>query len=238
MDMPANYQNFQHYINEGWSKQPKEIFKFLGSHIAKEPRKNLSVLDVGCATGELIYFLSNNHPGFTFTGIDVFDDLITQCSQLQPDKKFYNSSILDLPHFLDQQFDIITVVGVLSIFDDTELCTVFNNLFRACRSNGTIYILSPFNEYGVDCEIKHRKRLQNTKGNWEKGWNIFSKETIIEHIKGQCKDWSFQPFKINFDLEPKEDPVRTWTMRTESNERQLTNGLKLLIDHYLLKISV
>lgn len=41
-----------------------------------------------------------------------------------------------------------------------------------------------------------------------------------------------------FDLKPKEDPVRTWTMRTETNERQLTNGLKLLIDHYLLKISL
>lgn len=237
--MSVNYQNFQHYINEGWSKEPKEIFKFLDHFISQENRnENLNLLDVGCATGELIYFLSRRYPDYNFTGIDVFDDLIKQCSELQPDKEFFKSSILELPGFLEQQFDIVTVVGVMSIFDDEELPTFFNNLFKACRPGASIYIISPFNEYGVDCEIKHRKYQHGKKGNWEKGWNIFSKETIGGYIENQCKQWSFHPFKISFDLKQKEDPVRTWTMKTELNERQLTNGLKLLVDHYLLKISV
>ncbi len=237
--MSANYQNFEHYITEGWSKNPKEIFKFLDFFIAQEKRNApVSLLDVGCATGELIYFLSDHYPQFRYTGIDVFDDLIEHCKKLQPDKEFLNASILELPDSLYHQFDIITVVGVMSIFDESELQIFFSNLFKACRPGATIYILSPFNEFGVDCEITHRKRKKGVKGEWEKGWNVFSKETIGELIQNQCNQWSFHPFRIHFDLKPKEDPVRTWTMRTETNERQLTNGLKLLIDHYLLKISL
>ncbi|WED41907.1 class I SAM-dependent methyltransferase [Legionella cardiaca] len=237
--MSANYQNFGHYITEGWSNEPKEIFKFLEHYLSQEKRnKHTSLLDVGCATGELIHFLSRHHPEFQFTGVDIFDDLIHQCQELQPEKKFLKASILELPASLEQQFDVITVVGVLTIFDEEELPLFFNNLFRACRSNASIYILSPFNEYGVDCEIKHRKRQQGKRGNWEKGWNIFSKETIIEHIENHAQSWSFHPFKLPFNLSQKEDPIRTWTIETESNKRQLTNGLKLLVDHYLLKISV
>lgn len=237
--MSVNYENFQHYITEGWSKNPKEIFKFLDFYIAQEQRDSkLSVLDVGCATGEFLYFLSSRYPEYSFTGIDVFDDLIDQCKTLQTDKEFIKASILDLPANLERQFDIITVVGVMSIFDEAELSIFFNNLFKACRPGAAIYILSPFNEYGVDCEIKHRKRPNGIKGNWEKGWNVFSKETIAEFIENKCSKWSFHPFRINFDLKPKEDPVRTWTLKTETNERQLTNGLKLLVDHYLLKISL
>ncbi|ASQ46427.1 class I SAM-dependent methyltransferase [Legionella clemsonensis] len=237
--MSANYQNFSHYITEGWSKEPKEIFKFLEFYLSQEERSEKSnLLDVGCATGELIYFLSRCYPEFQFTGIDIFDDLIHQCRELQPEKRFLKASILELPIELEQQFDVVTVVGVLTIFNDDELPVFFNNLFKACRSNASIYILSPFNEYGVDCEIKHRKRHQGKKGNWEKGWNIFSKETIVEHIGSRAQSLSFHPFKIPFDLKQKKDPIRTWTIETEFNNRQLTNGLKLLVDHYLLQISL
>jgi hypothetical protein len=139
--MSANYKNFYHYIDEGWTKKTKEIFSFLRDFIKPNPRD-------------------------------------------------------------------------------------------------TIFILSPLNEYGVDCEIKHRKRHRQAKGEWEKGWNIFSQETIVEHIQAHCQSWSFYPFKIGCDLDQREDPVRTWTMKTESNDRQLTNGLKLMIDHYLIKIDL
>ncbi|WP_233588633.1 class I SAM-dependent methyltransferase [Legionella sp. km535] len=237
--MSANYENFQHYITEGWSKNPKEIFKFIDFHLAQEQRSSTSsLLDVGCATGEFLYYLSSRYPDYRFTGIDVFDDLITQCKTLQPEKEFIKASILDLPEQLKGMFDVITVVGVMSIFDESELSSFFNSLFAACRPGASIYILSPLNEYGVDCEIKHRKRTQGVKGNWEKGWNVFSKETIAELIENRCTHWSFHPFRINFDIDPKEDPVRTWTLKTENNVRQLTNGLKLLVDHYLLKISL
>ncbi|CAM3025473.1 class I SAM-dependent methyltransferase [Legionella worsleiensis] len=237
--MSANYENFQHYITEGWSKNPKEIFKFLEFHLAQEQRhSNTALLDVGCATGEFLYYLSSRYPEYNFTGIDVFDDLINQCKNLQPEKEFIKASILHLPEQLKGKFDVVTVVGVMSIFDESELSLFFDNLFAACRPGASIYILSPFNEFGVDCEIKHRKRIQEVKGNWEKGWNVFSKETIAELIQDRCNHWSFHPFRIGFDIKPKEDPVRTWTLKTEHNNRQLTNGLKLLVDHYLLKISL
>ncbi|WP_367606892.1 class I SAM-dependent methyltransferase [Legionella sp. W05-934-2] len=235
--MPANYKNFQHYIDEGWSKNPKEIFKFVDSYIANDNKiGNINLLDIGCATGEFIYYLSSRYPAYNYTGIDVFDDLIEQCNTLQPNKTFIKASALDLPKHLYGQFDFVTAVGVMSIFDEDELPLFLDNLIKACRENGVIYILSPLNEFGVDCVLKHRKWKSGNKGSWEKGWNIYSQETLSEILQNRCKELSFHPFKINFDLPQRDDKIRTWTMKTENNDRQLTNGLKLLVDHYLIKI--
>ncbi|HAT1993465.1 TPA: class I SAM-dependent methyltransferase [Legionella pneumophila] len=237
--MSAQYKNYQHYLIDGWKKEPKEMFKFIASKMdAIQLPDKANFLDVGCATGEFIYYLSSRFSQFRYTGIDVFDDLILECKKLQPEKTFLNASVLDLPKSFDKKFDIITVVSVISIFDENELSLFWNNLFRAIKDGGVIFLLSPFNEFGVDCEIRHRKRIDNNRGDWERGWNIFCKETIIEHIESRCNSWEFHPFKFNLNLNPRKDPVRTWTMKTEHNDKQLVNGLKLMIDHYLLQINV
>ncbi|MDI9817765.1 MULTISPECIES: class I SAM-dependent methyltransferase [unclassified Legionella] len=237
--MSAQYKNYQHYLIDGWTQQPKEMFKFLASQMESLIfPENANLLDIGCATGELIHFLSTQFKEINYTGTDVFDDLIVECKRHQPDKTFLNASVMNLPESFEKKFDIITVVSVISIFDENELATFWDNLFRVVKDNGVIFLLSPFNEFGVDCEIRHRKRIDNITGDWEKGWNIFSQETIIEHIKNRCKSWQFTPFKFDLELSPRKDPVRTWTMKTEKNEKQLVNGLKLMIDHYLLQINV
>ncbi|WP_241651759.1 class I SAM-dependent methyltransferase [Legionella pneumophila] len=158
MSTVAQYKNYYHYISDGWSKEPKEMFKFLAQKIKELPLKPGSkLLDIGCATGELIHFLSKHFPQLQYTGIDVFDDLIEVCKVLQPNVNFINASALDLPFEFENQFDIITVVSVISIFDTIDLDIFWDNLFKATKDNGVIYVLSPFNEYGVDCEIRHRK---------------------------------------------------------------------------------
>ncbi|HAT3818999.1 TPA: class I SAM-dependent methyltransferase [Legionella pneumophila] len=239
MSTVAQYKNYYHYISDGWSKEPKEMFKFLAQKIKELPLKPGSkLLDIGCATGELIHFLSKHFPQLQYTGIDVFDDLIEVCKVLQPNVNFINASALDLPFEFENQFDIITVVSVISIFDTIDLDIFWDNLFKATKDNGVIYVLSPFNGYGVDCEIRHRKRINNIKGEWERGWNIFCKETIAEYLEGRCKNWFFHPFKFNLELNQREDVIRTWTMKTEFNDKQLTNGMKLLVDHYLLEIHI
>jgi trans-aconitate methyltransferase len=73
----ARYRNFGHYIGEGWSAEPKESFTALAAHIdAHGPQPSGEHLDIGCATGELIGFLSSRYPGLHSTGVDVFDELL------------------------------------------------------------------------------------------------------------------------------------------------------------------
>lgn len=235
----SSYKNYQHYLNDGWSKEPKKMFQFLIQVIAElDLPEDAKLLDIGCATGELIHYLNSHFPKFQYTGTDVFDELINECKQLQPNQQFLNADVKHLPVSFSQQFDLITVVSVISIFSFKELDLFWDNLFRSVKPGGYILVLSPFNEYGIDCEITHRKRMDGKTGSWEKGWNIFSLETMKEQIAHRGGSLEITPFVFDRPLATKPDPIRTWTMSTEKNPHQLVNGLKLMVDHYLLKIKV
>jgi len=230
----AEYRNHAHYIAEGWSAEPKESFKELLGIIRTETPNPSSILDVGCATGELLGFLSSQFPSASCLGVDVTDDLLIAARNNLPAAEFVNASALDLPERLTGKFDLTCAIGCMSIFDESQIDAFWTNLFRATRPGGLIVVLSPLNEFGVDAMIRHRKRRNGRVAQWETGWNIFSKETVGEIVKANGSSLQLKHFQIQIDLMPKDDPIRTWTMKTENRDRQLTNGLKLLVDHYFM----
>jgi trans-aconitate methyltransferase len=231
----ASYRNFGHYIREGWSAEPKESFKALAAHIdARAPQPDGEHLDIGCATGELIGFLASRYPSLRSTGIDVFDQLLDRARANVPSAQFVNASALALPPDFANRFDLVTAVGVASVFNDAEIGTFWRSLFEAARPGGLIAVLSPLNEYGVDTVIRHRKRRDGVPLQWETGWNVFAIETIREIVASLGAGLEVERFRFTGTLEPRPDPVRTWTLATEKDPLQLTNGLKLLVDHYFM----
>jgi len=233
----AVYNNYQHYLQEGWSKEPKSSFKQLKNLLkAAQLPANSLCLDVGCASGELVHYLTNCFPSFSFVGVDVFEELIVTAKELQPKHEFLHESVLTLPMTMNEKYDLVTVIGVMSIFDETELSLFWDRLFAVTKPGGRIIVLSPLNEYGVDAIIKHRKGDHDHVGQWEAGWNIYSTETINSILSAYPCSTELKRFQIDIDLAPKQDPIRTWTFKTENNARQLTNGLKLLVDHYFISV--
>lgn len=229
------YRNHRHYISEGWSAEPKEMFKRLVEILGEEwLSASRDVLDIGCATGELLGFLRRMVPGGRFVGVDVSEDLLGAGRRLLPEAEFVKASALDLPSPLAGAFDLVTAFGCMSIFDETELERFWDQSLTAARSGGRVVVLSPLNEFGCDMVIRHRKRLGEKVGLWERGWNIFAVETIADILAARGVELSLQRFNITIDLAPRSDPVRTWTIATKDRQRQLTNGLKLLIDHYFI----
>jgi SAM-dependent methyltransferase len=229
------YRNQQHYIVEGWSAQPKESFKALKAIISeRKGLQGLRILDVGCATGELLGYLSSQIADSRFVGVDVAPELIETAARLLRRGEFRLASALDLPADFAGAFDVVCAMGCMSIFDETMIDGFWENLLKAARPGGLVVVLSPLNEFGVDAMIRHRKRRDGAAGPWETGWNIFSQDTIKEIVARHGAALELRRFEIPFELAPREDPVRTWTVRTEHRERQLTNGLKLLIDHYFM----
>lgn len=238
MNDKARYANHAHYIKEGWNTAPKEIFKVLGTHLT--PRvsgQGLDILDVGCATGELLGYLGGILDEPTLTGVDVAPELLETGRQLLPNASFVQASATALPAEFTDRFDVTTAVGCMSIFDETEIDAFWDNMFRVTRKGGVIVVLSPLNEFGVDTMIRHRKRKDGAPVGWETGWNIFSQDTIRELVEARGGAIDFERFEISFEIEPKVDPVRTWTMQTDTRARQLTNGLKLLVDHYYMIVT-
>jgi SAM-dependent methyltransferase len=234
----AEYRNHAHYIREGWNSEPKESFKELLAIIRNEAPDVRQILDVGCATGELLGFLSSQLPNAGCVGVDVTDDLLTTARGKLPRAEFVNASALDLPEVFAQRFDLTCAIGCMSIFDETQIEVFWANLIRVTTPGGLIVVLSPLNEFGIDAMIRHRKRVDGKPLQWETGWNIFSKETITGIVETHSASLRLQRFQISLDLKPKDDPIRTWTMRTEHRDRQLTNGLKLLVDHYFMIVRV
>jgi trans-aconitate methyltransferase len=233
----STYQNFNHYISEGWLQQPKESFKTLAELIRQhvnEPKGQL--LDIGCATGELLGYLVQQFPHLNATGIDVFDALLNAGRDRMPIATFLNASALELPPALHNRFDFVTAVGVMSIFDEVQVETFWRNLLAATKPGGLITVLSPLNEYGVDTITRHRKRNPGSAVEWETGWNVFSTISIEEILSKMGQEVSFERFVFTPVLQQREDPVRTWTLPTATNPHQLTNGLKLLVDHYFMLV--
>lgn len=229
----GTYRNHQHYIAEGWSSEPKESFKALAA-LAAAVRlpSDARWLDIGCATGELIGYLSGVFQSFQFAGVDVTEDLLDVARKRLPGAEFAQASATSLPAAMRRQFDVVTAIGCMSIFDESEIGAFWDNLIGAAKPGGLVVVLSPLNEFGVDAIIRHRKRIDGMAGAWEAGWNVYSLDTIKSLLTERGCDVRFERFEIPFDLPRKPDPIRTWTMKTESRDRQLTDGLKLLVDHY------
>ncbi len=224
-----------HYIHEGWSKEPKFTFLRIRDEVTALRVPMPKILDVGCATGELVSFLASEIAGGTFTGIDISPKSIKRAQELLPHHQFSESNILDLPDSWNESFDIITAVGVLTFFAGEDLEKFWNKALKLLKPKGSVVVLGPLNEFGIDMDLKHRKWVAGSRLDWETGWSIPSIQTIEKILLEKFFNFKILPFAPMLDLNQKEDPIRTWTVPYGENSRQLTNGLKLLVDNYTVR---
>jgi SAM-dependent methyltransferase len=233
--MDASYRNAGHYLLEPWRAEPKRYFRAVIDRFkAKDGTEGLSVLDVGCATGEFLAWVHKLQPNAELFGVDVDPTLVAAARQNVPAAKFSVESALSLPEETFGQFDVVTLLGVLGVFDAQEAQRCVQNVVKCARPGGRALLFCPVNDFGVDIIVRHRKRPDGLAGPWELGWNIFSEHTLREFAEGHRV--TFHPFDLGLQLEPHEDPVRTWTTTVEGGRSVLTNGLKLLLDFAIVEI--
>ena len=219
------------YINANYYKDPKETFLFIHK-IINDSHHMPSVLDLGCARGEFLYYLKNNIEYEKLVGIDYSYKLINEA------KKFDGLNGVEFKvgsadkFNLNSKFDIVVMSGVLSYFND--IYKVFECMKNHLKSGGKIIIFGFFNEYDVDLLIKYR----NNKyfGTFESGWNIHSINTISKELKKlDLTIVNQEIFKLSFKSRKQDDPCRAWNIETEEGIK-FTNGLKLLYDMTALEI--
>lgn len=195
------------------------------------------MLDIGCATGEFIGYMSHHRPSWNYVGIDIFDELINKAEEFLPNQTFINSDFLNLDESFDSTFDIITAVGVISLFSGDDIDNFWKKALELLKPGGTIIVLGPLNELGIDMDLKHRKWVNGERKGWERGWSIPSLQSVEHAIKQNFSQYSITPYEAKLDLEPRPDPIRTWTTPYKNKQRQLTNGLKLLVDYFLIEVT-
>ena len=225
------------YLNENRYREPKEVFKriadVLRAHIGNGGGR--SILDVGCATGEFLYYLQSQFPDATLFGMDVSNSMIEAARAQVPKCDFKVGSVLKAEDFATGSMDVLTCSGVLSIFDDQAV--PLNNLVRCLRPGGHLVIVTLVNNEPVDVIMRYRD-VRDGEPAWEAGWNFFSKKTFENILaKMNCKlQWNWTDFRMPFALPKQEDPMRTLTISTAVDPHQVVNGAGQLIDDKILYI--
>ena len=228
------------YLQEDRKQQTKESFKFIvsktSSHLDQyhQPR----IVDVGCATGDFLYYLKSLYPESDLTGIDVMPELLERAAAEVPGAKFLQGDVLNKETLPAGKFDAVFMIGVYSIFDDFRPCLA-NTLELADRaSDGMVFIFGLFNPDDVDVLVKVRSPAQPEDAPWQSGWNCFSKTSIQHYLEELGVTSSrFHDFEIGIDLPRHEsDPLRSWTFRYEDGSRGIVNGATIMHHLALLEI--
>ena len=66
-------------------KKPLEIFKHVTSLIGfhfENAQSDVCILDVGCGTGEFIYYLKNSHPTIKCEGLEYLPELCSMTNKI------------------------------------------------------------------------------------------------------------------------------------------------------------
>ena len=232
------------YLKENRYKKPKESFVFLVK-LLKQLKLNfnnkIEIGDFGCASGESSYYLIKQFPKANITGFDILPELIKKAKKEVKNVEFFTGSVLDKNLTKHNMYDVSLLIGVLSIFDDFE--TTLDNLIYWTKPGGKIYILSFFNNYPFDVNIKfsNSKNWQIGKPKfWESGYNVFSKQTISKFLKGKkrVKKFKFYDFFMKKNLKKNHnDYLRSWTINS-NKKKLLLNGTNLLHPFSFLEIKL
>ncbi|HAT8640937.1 TPA: class I SAM-dependent methyltransferase [Legionella pneumophila] len=227
------------YLKEDRRDQPKDCFKDSLKFIdVKRWPTNSIWLDIGCATGDYIDFLKTRCNQFKFIGLDISEQMIKEASKRDPESRYISGDVRNLSLLPQNSIDIITIFGVIDCFDEVK--TTFTSLMHWIKPGGLILALDIVNAYPVDTVTRYR-RTHELNTPWEMGWNTYSRHTLERQIMQfqQVESFDFIPFEIATDLLPKtEDPMRTWTIKTEEKPRQLVNGAGQMVNLYFIPIKI
>jgi len=231
----------QLYLLEQRKHEPKEYFKFIIAK-AKNHLKafdKLAMLDIGCATGDFLFYLQSQFPESNLTGMDVMPSLLERAKEEVENCQFIHANICDASTLPDTKYQAVFMNGVHSIFDSLEPW-LDNALNLVSKDNGKLYLFGIFNPDDIDVLLKVRSVEQDKNSQWQSGWNCFSMKTFEKYLeKSNVKNYTFHDFNIEIDIPKHEDdPLRSWTFDYNDGSKGVINGAMILHKFMLLEVSL
>lgn len=231
------------YLNENKEKKPKDYFYFILSLLEKDfslskknstKLKKISLVDIGCATGDFAHFLLKKYPKLDYLGLDTNQKLIKKAKKDLHGYKFKKGDVIKLDK-TKKKFDIVCLLAVHSIWDEFEIW--LNNIVNLTKTGGKAYIFGLFNPEKLDVLVKIRKSNKNFKNNhWESGWNMWSINTISQYLNKKKINFKFHRWDISKNLPKKKDPLRSYTQKLSNKKYQLITGAQIIYNLYALVI--
>lgn len=226
-------QRLETYLDDDRYAEPKCIFRTLARLMEEAGATSGRFLDVGCATGELIYFLKQRFTGLEFTGVDKQPEFLER-ARSQPRLRDVSFVQGDALAFRDAEpFDVVSCFGVISIFEAFE--PLLANLLANTRKGGRIFVHGLFNDVDIDVRLMYRDH--HNRKDWNGGFNIFSLIQVGNWLESHAASWRAVPVELDVDIAPRQDfPHRAYTVKLESGRRATANGLCLMLPEKILEI--
>jgi SAM-dependent methyltransferase len=235
-DIVRTHDNF--YLDIDPHAPPKESFIQVGDLISNwigEKSEVLTIADIGCATGAFLNYLHSRFQKHNLVGYEYLESLVGAGQKNYPYIKIRQGSISDRGIIAPASIDVLTLLGVISIFDDIE--PLIKNFSLWIKPGGRLLVHGMFNPLDVDVFVKYRASVDHNSGPYQAGWNIISQKTVSTLLlKYGAKRIHFHEFKMSVDLEgDPHDPLRSWTEKLSDGNRQIVNATCLKQPQYVLE---
>lgn len=221
---------------------PKWVFKMILNNILnKFEKRRVSVLDVGTAEAALPNFLLKNL-NCDVSGLEFSEDLVSLAREKVPACDTRQGDANDLSCYEDESFDVVTCVGVISIFDDFRPSV--NEMIRVTKPGGLLMVQNFWNAFPVDLIIRTRFATQDPDQEfegWTAGWNMISLKTMSAFLdqSSRVDSYYFEKVILPYDIQPNnENPLRSWTSIGQDGDRFHMNGIGRLLDKRLLNVEM
>ena len=197
----------------------------------ERPGFSSCLLDVGCADGRMLRAISEFFPNATLAGFDYSEHLIKQGRTLLPPS--VKLEVGDAARYAPEvKFDVILASGVIGIFDDP--LEIVHRMLEWLAPKGLLIVFGRFTTADLDVRIHFRRGAQER---WQGGLTAFSLKTVTEALNATGHTVVWERFRPPVDLPRSDDPIRTYTVRTQDDEILVLNGANVVAEHYFLIIN-
>ena len=165
---------------------------------------------MGCATGSSSNYVSIRFSDAEIIGIEYIGPLIAKASANFPHIFFMNRNVLEKTS-IKRKFDIITMMGVLCIFDHYKYAV--ENTLSWLRPKGKLILHNMISEYDIDVFVKYSPLLAGVEPNeLESGWNIISQKSLSLVVeKNNARIRLMRSFSLGIEIKKQSDVMRSWT---------------------------
>ena len=227
------------YVRHDRFEQPKEVFKFIANTLARRTDSNHAyhMADIGCANGELLYYLRQRFAHWRFQGYDLTPEFIA-AGRAYPPMAGIALEVGDL-FALTGTFDIVSFINVMTVMDGAEEPLL--KLLSLVNPGGLLLVDGIFNVDDIELRAVFMDNSRpESRGIWRREYSQFSRCSIAAILADRCRSFDFEEIPMNVDIprRPEAPAINVWTFRDERGRRILTNGTHMMLEKTLLTVQV
>jgi cyclopropane fatty-acyl-phospholipid synthase-like methyltransferase len=183
-----------------------------------------TLLDIGCAHGNLLHHLRSLFPGLTLVGADLSTSIIGE-NRDNPGLagiEFVAADMLKFPQ--ERKYDVITSNAALMFFTPPEFDRALQNLSGVLKPGGSLLIFDWFHPFEQELEIRE------TSAAHPRGLTLYCRSfSSVRRAVQQAglSELELRPFSMPFDLARSTEAtsIDTHTVQTTQGQRLSFRGV-------------